>query len=541
MEPSLRCQDSLAGADPGTTRYTRLSQRSQDLLECFPRRVCVKAPDGQTKPVPTVKHEAAMRNTETDPTKNPRLPLLLVDDEPAFLESCSFTLQAAGFENIVTIQDSREVLSFLESQEVEVIVLDLTMPHVAGEEILAQLAQEYPEIPTIVLTGIDEIEVAVRCVRAGAVDYVVKPVEPSAYVAGVRQAAEGRALRREVGALRDSLLSGKLNEPQAFSEIITADRGMHSIFQYVEMVAPTTRPLMIIGETGVGKELIARSVHTLSRRTGKFISINVAGLDDTLFSDTLFGHEKGAFTGAVHKRLGLIEQAAGGTLFLDEIGDMEMPTQIKMLRLLQEAEYYPLGSDIPRKTDARVIVATHRDLSQLLRAGRFRKDLFYRLSTHRVQIPPLRKRKNDVPPLLERFLAEAAATLGKKKPTPPPELFALLSTYEFPGNVRELQSMAFDAVTRHKGGTLSTRSFREVISEGRERDAFELEADGEGVSLGAGGFSWSKEGPLPTLKKVEQSLIAEAMRRAGGNQSIAAELLGMSRGTLHRRLRKDDA
>ena len=472
------------------------------------------------------------------PNHTMSLPVLLVDDEVDFLESCGLTLQIAGFDNIVTLQDSREVLPFLSANGVELMVLDLSMPHLSGEEILPRVVQEFPEIPVIVITGFDDVDIAVRCLKAGAVDYMVKPVEPSRFVAGVRQALEIRHLKREVDSLRDSLFSRAVRNADAFREIVTKNEGMHSIFQYVEMVAPTSRPLMITGETGVGKELIALAVHTLSKRKGEFVSVNVSGLDDTLFSDTLFGHEKGAFTGADHKRAGLIEQAAGGTLFLDEIGDMEMSTQIKMLRLLQEGEYYPLGSDIPRKTDSRVLVATHHNLHNLQHADRFRRDLYYRLSTHHVHIPPLRERKEDLPLLTDHFLTEAAASLGKKKPATPPGLVALLSNYSFPGNVRELQSMIFDAVTRHSHGPLSTKSIRRIVLEQADQTVGAVEnlfqaSEGEGK-----GLDWTGMEVLPTLGDAEKGLIQEAVRRAEGNQTLAAELLGISRLALHRRLKK---
>lgn len=472
----------------------------------------------------------------TNPT--PTLPLLLVDDDAVILKASCRTLQNAGFDHIVTLQDSREVLSFLSAHDVEMMVLDLSMPHLSGEEILPQIVRDFPEIPVIVMTGSSDLDTAVRCLKAGAMDYIVKPVESARFVAGVRQALDNRELKREVKSLRDSLLSRAVRNPDAFREIITEDEGMRSVFQYLEMVASTTRPLMITGETGVGKEMVARAVHTLSKRKGKFVSVNVAGLDDTLFSDTLFGHEKGAFTGADRKRAGLIEQAAGGTLFLDEIGDMEMATQIKMLRLLQEGEYYPLGSDIPRKTDARVLVATHRDLQSHQHASQFRRDLYYRLSTHHVHIPPLRERKGDLSLLVESFLTEASKSLGKKKPSAPPTLIALLSNYNFPGNIRELESMIFDAVTRYTRGVLSTQSFREIVLDQQEGGEAALGGNPPVPTGNAKVFNWHEIESLPTVKHAEQSLIQEAMKRAGGNQALAAELLGLSPSALNRRLKK---
>ena len=466
----------------------------------------------------------------------PSSPIMLVDDHPAILDSFRLTLLTAGLNNIVTIQDSRQVMPALADLEIELLVLDLTMPHVTGDAILEQVKHDFPEIPAIIITGTSEMDMAIKCMRLGAADYIVKPVEPTRFVASVKQAIELREMKREISSFGQVLAGKPLTQPEAFKDIVTGSAAMHAIFHYLEMVSPTPRPILIIGETGAGKELLARSAHTLSGRRGQFVSINAAGLDDTLFSDTLFGHEKGAFTGADQRRPGLIEQAAGGTLFLDEIGDLEMASQIKLLRLLQEGEYLALGSDNPRRSDARIVVATHQDLVAQQAEGNFRKDLYYRLSTHRLQIPSLRDRMEDLPLLMDHFLGEAAATLGKKKPTPPPELATLLSTYHFPGNVRELQGMVFDAVAQHEGGTLSTRSFRGALSDGRQGSPpATARPDATGAShIGPGMGSNNR---FPTLKESERFLIDEAMKRAGGNQIIASEMLGITRSALQRRLK----
>jgi DNA-binding NtrC family response regulator len=283
-------------------------------------------------------------------------------------------------------------------------------------------------------------------------------------VSATRRAVEIRELQRENQLLKTHMLSNKLNSPEAFSEIVTNSAAMRSIFQYVEAIAASPRPVSITGETGVGKELIARAVHRLSQRDGAFVPVNVAGLDDTVFADTLFGHKKGAFTDAREARNGLVEKASGGTLFLDEIGDLNTTAQVKLLRLLQEGEYFPLGSDMAKRSDARMVVATNQDLDVLQSSGKFRKDLYYRLCDHQIQIPPLRDRREDLAVLAEHFLEKASKTLKRKKPTPPEELITLLSTYHFPGNVRELESMVFDAVSSHKSGKLSLDIFKDHLS-----------------------------------------------------------------------------
>ncbi|MGE5239713.1 MAG: sigma-54 interaction domain-containing protein [Chloroflexota bacterium] len=342
-----------------------------------------------------------------------------------------------------------------------------------------------------------------------------------------KQAEE--ALRLEVSSLRQHLFSDRLAREEAFSSIVTRSKKMRAIFQYVEVIAESPQPVLIVGETGVGKELIARVIHELSGRPGSYVTVNVAGLDDAVFSDTLFGHRKGAYTGADSAREGLIAQASDGTLFLDEIGDLKESSQVKLLRLLQEQTYYPLGSDAPKQSNARILVATNRDLERLMSEGRFRKDLYYRLIAHHVTIPPLRERKEDIPLLLDHFLGKSSYALGKKKPTPPAELITLLTAYDFPGNVRELEALVTDAVARHRSGVLSMDRFREVV--GREPHTGDL--SGEDVPL-------EISTRFPTLKEAEEFLIREALRRSHGNQRIAASFLGITSQALNKRLRRSD-
>jgi len=258
----------------------------------------------------------------------------------------------------------------------------------------------------------------------------------------------------------------------------------------------------------------------------------VAGLDDVAFSDTLFGHHKGAFTGAERPREGLIAAAAGGTLFLDEIGDLRESSQVKLLRLLQERTYYPLGADQLRASQARIVVATNADLAQVVGQGKFRKDLLYRLRGHHIRIPPLRERTDDIPLLLNHFLEKAAQALNKPAPTAPLALYSLLRSYHFPGNVRELEAMIHDAVTRQQGGTLSLRSFREAMGDERALEESDEAPSGAAVANLAKLFP---EG-LPTLKEAEHYLIEEALRRADRNQGIAANMLGITRQALNKRL-----
>ncbi|MBF0291700.1 MAG: sigma-54-dependent Fis family transcriptional regulator [Nitrospinae bacterium] len=462
----------------------------------------------------------------------PEHPVLIVDDEVSLLRACSDTLFSAGIDNVVTIQDGREALEYLRRTEVSLALLDVHMPHVSGEDIMAVIKEERPGTPVIILTGHNDLETAVRLMKKGSADYLVKPVEWSKLVSSVTLALEMGELARQNSMLKTRLLDDSLEKPEAFTAIVASSRKMRSIFQYAESIARAPWPILVTGETGVGKELMACSLHVLSERKGKFVAVNVAGLDDTLFADTLFGHRKGAFTGADQNRAGMIEQAGGGTLFLDEIGDLGLQSQVKLLRLLQEREYYPLGADVPKQSDARVIVATHRDIPALVRQERFRKDLYYRLKAHHIHIPPLRDRPEDIPALVHHFAEEAAVTLGKKKPSIPRELYDLLGSYHFPGNVRELASMVNDAVSRSMGGTVSLSSFRDVIN------AESADPSSNPHGAGIAGISINSTGRIPTLKEAAESLVEEAMRRANGNQAVAAGLLGITRTALNKRLKK---
>jgi DNA-binding NtrC family response regulator len=460
--------------------------------------------------------------------------VLIVDDEPQILLSCSVLLRSAGIKNVFTIDDSRQVIPLLNKQEISVIILDLSMPYISGKELLNEITQHFPQIPVIIMTAMNDLETAVECMKSGAFDYLVKPVEKDRFVSSVKKTLELCALRNEVSSLKHHLLTDHLENEAVFSSIITKSRKMRAIFQYIEVIAKTQQPVLISGETGVGKELIARSLHSLSGRTGSFIAVNVAGLDDTMFSDTLFGHKKGAYTGAEEERYGMVASASGGTLFLDEIGDMNESSQIKLLRLLQEQKYYPLGSDAIKKSDARIIVATNHDIQKLISTEKLRKDLFFRLRAHHVHIPPLRERIEDIPLLLTHFIAEAAKSLNKKKPTPPRELVTLLSTYHFPGNIREFQAMVFDAVARHKSGILSMDSFKEII--GQKHVSFQVELSAQMRNVN---FMSDTPGRFPTLNEAEHYLISEALRLSDGNQGIAASLLGITRQALNKRLRRN--
>lgn len=468
----------------------------------------------------------------------PNLPVLLVDDEPAWLRSLVLTLrEAAGINNVIRCTDSREVADILLNNRVSLILLDLTMPHFSGEELLEMIARDHSAIPVIVLTGMNQVDSAVRCMQLGAFDYFVKTTEKERLISGIRRAFALQELRRENSKIKERLLEDCLEHPEAFSKISTQSRKMRAVLQYCEAVVASSEPILLTGESGCGKELVAQAIRQIRSPEGPWVAVNVAGLDDNVFSDTLFGHVRGAFTNAENERPGMIEKAAGGTLFLDEIGDLNPSSQIKLLRLLQEREFYPLGSDNPKKLRAKLVFATNHCLEYDVKYGNFRKDLYYRLNAHHVAIPPLRERLEDLPLLVDALLEEAATAMSKKKPTAPPELITLLSTYHFPGNIRELRAMVFDAVSLHKAHKLSLDSFKKNMGL-QLKDAEHIDIPSTLDSEQIDPLAFNER--LPTLDEAGQLVVAEAMRRAEGNQSLAASLLGISRQALSKRLKKTD-
>jgi DNA-binding NtrC family response regulator len=457
--------------------------------------------------------------------------ILVVDDDQDVLKRMDRLLRFEGFPDVICCSDPREVPAIVEANEVSVMVLDLLMPNIPGQKVLQDIRERHPEIPVIVATAVNDLDSAIECMRNGAFDYVPKTAEAGRLASSIRHALSIRELQRDYSALKDTLLGARMPEAEAFEGIVTADERFLSVLRYAQTVADSPKPILINGESGTGKELMARAIHKLSGRKGSLVSLNIAGLDDTMFSDSLFGHRRGAFTGADSDRGGLIEKAEGGTLFLDEIGDLSLTSQVKLLRLIEDKKYYPLGADLPKASSASIVTATNRDLKSAAAAGTFRLDLFYRLQTHLVQIPPLKERPGDIPLLLAHFARQAAEKLGKGVPAIPGELGLLLESYEFPGNVRELESMVYDAMSGLKGGTLGLESFRRKIQNsgaGLRQRAPGAEGDKTRYS------AWAR---LPTLREASEELIREALRRSKGNQGIAADLLGLSRTALNKRLK----
>jgi two-component system, NtrC family, response regulator HydG len=459
-------------------------------------------------------------------------PILLVDDEPEILQLTKMTLESEGIYNILTMDDSRTVLPFLAREKPALIILDLMMPYLSGLELLQRINSDFPDIPVIVITAMNEVETAVECLKTGAFDYLMKPVEPNNLVSSVRKALKVNFLQHEISSLKNYLLTDRLEHADAFKEMVTCSRKMRAIFQYTEAISPSRQTILISGETGTGKELMAHAIHELSGLKGEFVAVNVAGLDDTIFSDTLFGHKRGAFTGAEQSRDGLISRAGDGTLFLDEIGDLNHASQLKLLRLLQEHEYYPLGSDSVKTSTARIIVATNHDLEKLIEERHFRKDLYYRLCAYKIHLPPLRERLEDVPLLLNHFIEAAAKSLSKPRPIPSPEVAELLMSLHFSGNIREFQAIVFDAVARHTSGILSYTHFPTVL----RGTPSALPALSDLYYEGPDPLS-ILFGKFPTIEEVEEYLIKRAVSLTQGKMGVAASILGITRQGLHKRIK----
>ncbi len=474
--------------------------------------------------------------------------VLIVDDDELTAEVYSIQIEEAGLGRPLVCTDSRQALNRLAEHSASLVLLDLNMPHVGGLELLSRINEEAPEVTTIVITVNDDVDTAVECMKHGAFDFLSKPVDQARLLTAVRHALRIRELEAEVNTLSVRVGAAELSAPEAFADIVTSDPAMFRMFAYIEAIAASPKSVLITGESGSGKELIARAVHRASGRPGRFVAVNVSGLDETMVSDTLFGHTRGAYTGAASGRHGLIEQATDGTLFLDEIGDMAINAQLKLLRLLQEEEYYPLGSDVPRKARVRIVAATNADLEQRQQDGAFRRDLYYRLLAHSVRVPPLRERKDDISLLVDHFVALAAKELGKPVPVVPSMVYSALAEHGFPGNIRELQSLMYDAVSLSNESTLALSSIEQHIgrSVGGGSDSPGDFSDGDAHAASASPDSSGHDdcdpicigSRFPTLREVEDYLVDQAFERAQGSQTAAARLLGVSQSTLSRRLRK---
>ena len=463
----------------------------------------------------------------------PARPVLIVDDEEHILTGFSAELKYKGIKNIMTCGSSHQVMKILEDNDVSMIFLDLMMPGLSGRELLSAITENHPNVPVVVVTASSDIATAVACVKQGAHDFLSKPVGQGRLASVCRNTIEYAEMKLEINRLSTTLLDNEKVFAPAFDGIITCNPAMEAIFRYIESIASTTQPLFITGETGTGKDLIARAVHLLSAREGELVKVNTAGLDDTMFSDTLFGHAKGAYTGADTMRPGLVEKAGGGTLFLDEIGDLSLLSQVKLLGLIQEREYLRIGDDRSRYSDTRIVAATNIACRDLNDSKKFRKDLYFRLKTHHVHLPPLRKRPEDIRPLIDHFTAKTSRNLQKEQPGMDEAVYAMLSGYHFPGNVRELEAMVFDAVSTCRRDILGV----EVFQKHMEQSTRELDMESLSIPHRESRNDFSTFQTLPTLKDACDLLVKESIKRSNGNQAQAARTLGISRQALNKRIK----
>jgi DNA-binding NtrC family response regulator len=422
--------------------------------------------------------------------------------------------------------DGQEALERLETSPFDLVITDLRMPRVDGMGLLSQVRERWPELPVIVITAYGSVESAVEAMKAGAVDYITKPFEEDQIKHAVLRALEMGSLRQENVRLRHEFTS-KFD----FTSIVAESEAMCRVIELAGEVAPSNATVLVTGESGTGKELLARAIHLNSPRSrGPFVAVNVAAIPDTLLESDLFGHEKGAFTGAAERKRGRFEVADRGTIFLDEIGEMSLSLQSKILRVLQEKEFERLGSTQSLSSDVRIVTATNQNLRDQIRAGRFREDLYYRVNVFPIEIPPLRERVEDIAPLAQHFLAIHCREMGKRIPLIPEPTRRLLEGHTWGGNVRELQNAIERAVILLKGDELDP-SLLPAWIRGGEFDGPEVGEDGPRrlVKLPAEGLN---------LVEVERDLVIQAMERANGNKTKAAGLLGLTRATLRYRLEK---
>jgi DNA-binding NtrC family response regulator len=441
--------------------------------------------------------------------------ILIVEDEAKMRRLLELNLGEAGFATLSS-GDAESGLKILHENHIDLVVTDLKLPGMDGLKFLHAIKRQNAALPVIVMTAFGSVETAVDAMKAGAADYVLKPFSLNEMRMVIRKELDVHALREENRSLREAL-----GKRYAHPNIVARSAKMQEVLATIERVAPTNSTVLLGGESGVGKDLIARAIHEKSRRaSGPFIKINSTAIPENLLESELFGYEKGAFTGATTSKPGKFELADKGTLFLDEIGDVPPATQVKLLRVLQERDFERLGGTKTIKVDVRLIAATNRDLREALEQGTFREDLYYRLNVVPIDIAPLRQRKEDIPELVNLFISRFDQDSAKKITGISPEAVQVLVNYYWPGNVRELQNIIERAC---------------ALSKGRVLEASDIHLDSRPAKTDSAG-TFLPEGM--TLERWEDEMILEALRRANGNKSLAARLLGLSRNALRYRLSK---
>ena len=438
--------------------------------------------------------------------------VLVVDDERSNVESLEKIFLREGM-RVLSASDAKRALEIVRSHRVHVVLTDLMMPGTTGLELLRAIKQVQPEVEVVLMTAYGSVEVAVSAMRDGAYDFVEKPLKRISIVKSVRKAAERQKLVAENRSLKDEI------KRLAHREIVGSSQALRRVIDVATQAAPSQATVLVLGESGTGKELLARYIHERSARArGPFVAVNCAAIPETILEAELFGHEKGAFTGATSRKEGRFARAAGGTLFLDEIGDLQASVQVKLLRVLQEGEYEPLGGHT-QKADVRIVAATNRDLVAEVAAGRFREDLFYRLNVIPITAPPLRARREDIPLLVDHFLGLYCAKNGRPRLHPTRGALDRLMDYAWPGNVRELENVVERAVVLARSEVMSEADLPDHITRAPTSAPTQLTFE-----IGT------------PLDEIELRVIRETLRHAKGDKSLAAQLLGISTRTIYRKL-----
>ncbi len=477
--------------------------------------------------------------------------VLIVDDDPTQRRLLEAAVSHHGYQ-VRCAASGHEAIEILESREaleIDLVLLDIVMPDLNGIEVLERIHPHLPSLPVIMLTAHGSVNLIVQAMRAGAIDYIVKPASPERIKVSIDNALKLNALSGEI-----SRLSRRQTGRLRFSDIIGNSPELRAAMDLARRAADTNVPILIEGESGVGKEMFARAIQSCGDRAeGPFITVNCGALPENLVESILFGHAKGAFTGAIERHRGKFQEADGGTLFLDEIGELKPDIQVKLLRALQDGEIDPVGADAPVKVDIRLISATNRSLEDMVREGTFREDLFYRLNVFPVRIPPLRERRDDIPELVKHFINQISVAEGKKVRGITPDALALLRDFDWPGNVRQLENAVFRAVVLCEGVELTTRDFPQIVK-ARERAARGLSDDPvetlkpdqpAASDNGAGALPPRTAGAVPVvdetgnlrrIREIEAEVIAFAMRKYRGRMSEIARRLGIGRSTLYRKV-----